>query len=83
MSLRTIAFVVGLFSLVMGLLTYDTEIPTSPVPVVSGAIVVLLAVFGIIPELKRCPSCNKQNIKKAATCRHCGAPLHKSSKGFP
>ncbi|MBU0729032.1 MAG: zinc ribbon domain-containing protein [Proteobacteria bacterium] len=80
MSLKTIAIAVGFFSLIMGLLTYDTEIPTSPVPVVSGALVILLAVFGLIPELKKCPSCNKKNLKKATTCRHCGVLFHQDTE---
>lgn len=79
MTLRTIAFFVGLFSLVMGLLTYDSEVVTAPVPVVSGAVVMLLAVFGLIPELKRCISCNRKIPKKSDKCRHCGVDQPKES----
>ena len=43
MSTRKIAFWVGMFSLVMGLLTYDSEVVTAPVPVITGLLVVLLA----------------------------------------
>ncbi|MBC8317005.1 MAG: hypothetical protein H8E41_03805 [Desulfobulbaceae bacterium] len=73
MSFRSIAFVVGLFSLVMGVLTYNSEVVTAPIPVVSGAVVMLLAAFRLIPELKNCVSCHRKILKKAEQCRYCGA----------
>lgn len=73
MSLRSIAFCLGLFSVVVGLLTYDREVATASVPVVTGAIVIVLAVFNLIPEFKHCVSCQKKIPKKASTCRYCGA----------
>jgi len=75
MSMRKIAFWVGLFSLVVGLLTYDSELPTAPIPVVSGLIVVLLAVFNLIPEFTVCEICGKKSPKKKTHCIHCGADL--------
>lgn len=73
MSFKTIAFVVGLFSCAMGMLTYDSEVVTAPIPVITGAIVMLLAVLGFIPELKNCINCNRKILNKAETCRYCGA----------
>jgi len=73
MSFKTIAFIVGLFSFVMGVLTYDSEVVTAPIPVISGAVVVLLAVFGFIPELKNCINCHRRILNKAESCRYCGA----------
>ncbi len=73
MSIRTIAFWVGLISLVMGLLTYDKEVATAVVPIITGALVLLLAAFNLIPEFKPCQSCGKKIPKKQSTCRFCGA----------
>ena len=73
MFFRAIAFIVGLFSLTVGLQNYDSELATAPVPVAAGALVMLLAVFNLLPQFKRCPSCNKKLPKKADTCRFCGA----------
>jgi len=73
MFFRAIAFIVGLISLIAGLRDYDKELATAPVPVIAGALVMLIAVFNLIPQLKRCPSCNRKLVKKADTCRYCGA----------
>lgn len=70
---RIIAFCIGLFSLAVGLLTYDSEIATSPVPVITGGLVLVLAIFGLIPEFKQCDSCHRRIPKKSEVCRHCGA----------
>lgn len=77
---RTTAFIIGLFSLTIGLLSYDSEVATAPIPVVTGALVMLLAVFNLLPQVKRCHSCNKKISKKVETCRFCGAkqPPHDS-----
>ncbi|MFC1523623.1 hypothetical protein ACFL6N_02410 [Thermodesulfobacteriota bacterium] len=72
MTFRSIAFWVGLFSLVVGVFTYDSEVPTSPFPIVTGLFVILLAVTGLLPEFKRCVSCHKKILKKDTTCRFCG-----------
>ena len=47
MFFRAIAFIVGLISLTAGLRNYDSELATAPVPVVAGALVMLLAVFNL------------------------------------
>ena len=73
MFFRAIAFIIGLISLIAGLQNYNSEFATAPVPVVAGALVMLLAVFNLLPQLKRCPFCNKKLSKKADTCRFCGA----------
>ena len=73
MFFRAIAFIVGLISLIAGLQNYDSELATAPVPVITGALVMLLAVFNLLPQVKRCSSCNKKISKKADTCRFCGA----------
>lgn len=70
-----IALWIGFFSLVMGLLTYDSEVVTAPVPVVSGGIVIILAVLGWIPEPRRCPACGKMNLGRTDRCSNCGAKL--------
>jgi len=80
MSFKTIAFVVGFFSCVMGLLTYDSEVVTAPIPVISGAAVMLLAVLGFIPELKNCGNCNRKILNKAESCRYCGAKQPEEEK---
>lgn len=73
MFFRVIAFVVGLISLVAGLWNYDSELSTAPVPVVSGALVMLIAVFNLLPQVKRCPFCNRKIPKKRTVCHFCGA----------
>ena len=70
---RTTAFIIGLFSLAIGLLSYDSEVATAPIPVVTGALVMLLAVFNLFPQLKRCTSCHKKIPKKKDTCSFCGS----------
>ncbi len=73
MFFRAIAFLVGFISLTVGLLKYDSELATAPVPVVTGALVMLVAVFNLIPRIKRCSSCHKKIPKKVATCHYCGS----------
>jgi hypothetical protein len=73
MFFRAIAFIVGLISLIAGLKNYDSELTTAPVPIITGALVMLLAVFNLFPQFKRCSSCNKKITRKATTCRYCGA----------
>jgi len=73
MGLRKIAFWVGLFSLLVGLITYDSEIVTAPVPVITGIVVIVLAVADLIRKV--CGSCQRKNPKKADYCRYCGADL--------
>ena len=73
MLFRIAAFAVGLISLTTGLLNYDSSLATAPVPVVTGGLVMLLAIFNLIPQIKRCSSCDRKLPKKAETCRYCGA----------
>ena len=74
MTMRWIAFWIGLFSLIVGLLTYDSNVVTAPVPVVTGLLVVVLAVFDLIPELtKECVACRKKISRNSTRCPHCGA----------
>lgn len=73
MLFRIVAFAVGLISLTTGLLNYDSSLATAPVPVVTGGLVMLLAIFNLIPQIKRCTSCSRKLPKKAETCRYCGA----------
>ncbi|MCB2184708.1 MAG: hypothetical protein KQH63_22005 [Desulfobulbaceae bacterium] len=73
MTLRAIAFWIGFFSFVMGILTYDSAVVTAPIPVISGALVMVLALFKLIPEFKRCCSCNRKILKKTEICPHCQA----------
>jgi hypothetical protein len=73
MSFRVTAFVIGLFSFATGVLTYDPEIITSPFPVALGLVVMLMAVFNLIPELKQCVHCGRKILKKAMQCRYCGS----------
>jgi hypothetical protein len=77
MSMRKIAFWVGLFSLMMGLLTYDSEVVTAPVPVVTGAVVMVLAALGWIPEPRRCESCGRASFGGKTRCSHCGGRIRK------
>ncbi len=80
MSFRKAAFWLGLFALVMGIITYDKEIATSPVPIVTGLLVIILAVTGLLPEFTKCVSCGKKILKKWETCRFCGANQGKHGK---
>lgn len=73
MTTRKIAFWIGMFSLVMGLITYDSEVVTAPVPVITGLLVVLLAVFNLIPSLNECEICKKKIHKSRTRCRNCEA----------
>lgn len=74
MSMRKIAFWVGLFSLVVGLITYDSTVVTAPIPIVTGLLVVVLALFDLIPELKKvCVACKKKISRNSSRCPYCGA----------
>ena len=73
MFFRAIAFLVGLISVIAGIRNYDSELASAPVPVVTGGLVMLIAIFNLLPQIKRCPSCNKRLPKKVKTCRFCGA----------
>ncbi|MBC8208045.1 MAG: hypothetical protein H8E79_02620 [Desulfobulbaceae bacterium] len=69
---RIIAFLVGLISLIAGLRNYDSELASAPVPIVSGILVMLIAVFNLVPKIRRCSACNKMIPTKSDICRFCG-----------
>lgn len=73
MFFRAIAFLVGLISVIAGVRNYDSELATALVPIVTGGLVMLIAVFNLIPQIKRCSSCNKRLPKKMKICRFCSA----------
>ena len=75
MSMKKIALAAGLFSLVVGWLTYDSEVATAPVPIIAGLVVIVLAVFNLIPEFVVCPHCGRKNLKSRKDCAHCRASL--------
>ncbi len=71
MFFRAIAFLVGLIAIIAGLQNYDSSVATAPLPIVSGGLVMLIAVFNLLPKIKRCTSCGKKIANKAETCRFC------------
>ncbi|MCF6291199.1 MAG: hypothetical protein L3J03_09440 [Desulfobacterales bacterium] len=73
MSIRWLAFSIGLFSLIMGLFAYDPEVATARTPIITGAIVMVLALFNWIPALKTCVSCGRRFTGRSGKCPHCGA----------
>ena len=73
MFFRVIAFLTGLIAVIAGAYTYDSELSTAPVPIISGGLVMLIAAFNLLPGVKRCTSCNKKLPKKATTCHYCHA----------
>lgn len=80
MSMRKIAFWVGLFSTVVGLFTYDSEVSTALMPIITGLAVMVLAIFNLIPEFTNCPACRKKTLKTKPCCRHCGADLKENAE---
>jgi len=75
MSMRKIAFFIGLFSMIVGWLTYDSQVSTAMMPIVTGAAVVVLAIFNLIPEFTTCKNCGKRNLKNKKFCSQCGKRL--------
>ena len=73
MFFRAIAFLVGLIAVVAGVRNYDSELTAASLPIITGGLVMLIAIFNLIPQLKRCPSCNKRLPVKVKKCRFCGA----------
>ncbi|MBU0943254.1 MAG: hypothetical protein KJ804_21160 [Proteobacteria bacterium] len=73
MFFRVIAFIIGLIALVAGLRNYDSALTTAPVPVLTGALVMLIAVFNLLPQIKQCSSCKRKIPKKRAVCPFCGS----------
>ncbi len=72
MFFRAIAFLVGLIAVIAGLRNFDSDVASSPVPIISGGLVMLIAVFNLIPQIKRCQSCGKKLPKKKKICPSCG-----------
>lgn len=72
---RAIAFLVGLISLTAGIINYDSQLASAPVPIISGLLVMVIAVFNLLPKIRRCPFCNKKIPTRSKTCRYCGASL--------
>ena len=71
MSMKNTALCIGLFAIIMGWVNYDPEIETAAVPVVTGIIVVILALLGQIPEMVTCERCGKKSFGKKGHCRAC------------
>jgi len=71
MFFRVIAFLVGLIAVVTGMNNYDSEVASSPLPVILGGVVMLIAVFNLIPQFKRCSSCRRKIPQKATHCPFC------------
>ena len=71
MYFRVIASIVGLIAVIAGLQNYDSEIPSASLPLITGGLVMFIAIFNLIPQFKRCSFCNKKIPKKATTCHFC------------
>ena len=71
MSMKNIALCLGLFSIIVGWGTYDPEIKTAAIPVITGMAVVILALFGLIPEFVVCTHCGKKKLGTRGVCRSC------------
>ena len=71
MSMKNIALCFGFFSIIMGWINYDPEIETAAVPVVTGIIVVILALLGLIPEFDVCKRCGRKSFGTKGHCRFC------------
>ncbi len=75
MFFRVIAFLVGLIAIVRGFSSYDSSQSTALLPIITGGIVMIIAIFNLLPKIKRCPSCDKKIPNKAEICRFCGKKL--------
>ena len=71
MSMKNIAFCIGLFAIIMGWINYDPEIETAAVPIITGIIVVILALLNQIPEMVTCERCGKKSFGTKGRCRYC------------
>ena len=71
MSMKSIALCIGLFSIIIGWVTYDPEIKTAVMPLITGIIVVILTLFGLIPEVFVCERCGRKSLGTKGHCRHC------------
>ncbi|MEN8198563.1 MAG: zinc ribbon domain-containing protein [Thermodesulfobacteriota bacterium] len=75
MFFRFIAFTVGLIAVVTGIRNYDDSATMASLPIITGGLVMLIAIFNVLPKIKHCPSCNKKIADRAETCRFCGHEL--------
>ena len=71
MSMKNIALCIGFFSIIIGWVTYEPEIKTAAMPVITGIIVVILALFGLIPEFFVCERCGRKSLGTKGHCRYC------------
>jgi len=75
MFFRVIAFLVGLIAVIRGVSSYDNSQTYALVPIITGGLVIIIALFNLLPKIKRCPSCHKKISNKAETCRFCGGKV--------
>ena len=75
MFFRFIAFTVGLIAVIKGYSSYDASQATASIPLISGGLVMVIALFNLLPKIRRCPACHKKIATRATTCRHCGKVL--------
>lgn len=71
MSMKNIALSIGLFAVIVGWITYDPEIRTAAIPIITGLAVVVLALFGLIPEFVVCKRCGRKSLGTTEVCPHC------------
>ena len=71
MFFRVIAFLVGLIAVVTGVRNYDSEVSSAALPIILGGLVMLIGIFNLIPQFKRCVSCKKKIPQKVTTCPFC------------
>ena len=69
--MKKLALCIGLFSIIMGWVSYDPEVATAPIPIITGIIVVILALLNQVPELVVCKKCGKKSFGKKGVCRAC------------
>ena len=71
MLLRVVAFLVGLIAVIAGYVNYDSTVSSSTIPIILGGLVMLIGIFNLIPQIKRCSSCRKKIPYKAIRCHYC------------
>ena len=71
MFFRIIAFLVGLIAVVTGVRNYDSDVSSAALPIILGGLVMLIGIFNLVPQFKRCVSCKKKIPQKTATCPFC------------
>ena len=71
MFFRVIAFIVGLIAVIAGLQNYNSDVNSAPLPLITGGLVMIIAIFNLIPQFKRCTSCGKKIQKKTLVCPFC------------